>query len=166
MRIAKEIAVAMVYLHQNNPIILHRDLSTNNILVTRDYSPKITDFGFAKLKDPSSNSVDRAPVGTVEYWAPEMFTSDNPYTTKWDVFSYSIILWELSTRKIPFEGMENSSEIHTAVCQGVRPPTDGIPPALVELLNACWSQNPADRPSFLEVVEQLEGVCAEQAAAT
>jgi serine/threonine protein kinase len=92
-----EIANAMNFLHQNN--IIHRDLKLDNILITKEIKPKITDFGISRiLKDENSNSKTKN-VGTSFYIAPEVVLT-NYYTLKCDVFSFSIIMYQVLTGKL------------------------------------------------------------------
>lgn len=81
-----------------------------------------------------------------------MFESSS-YTEKCDVFSWGIILWEVLSRKKPFEEIGGSAfRILWAVHKGQRPPLlEGCPPTIEKLMTACWDQNPTLRPTMQEV---------------
>ena len=90
---AKEIAQGVHYLHSCTPPILHRDLKSLNIFLDEHYRIKIGDFGWTKTLDQYMTN----KIGTYQWMAPEVI-DNKPYTEKADVFSYSIILWEIASR--------------------------------------------------------------------
>ena len=92
-RIALEIARAVHYLHMFNPPILHRDLKSLNILLDDNLHVRIADFGWTKTLDKYMTN----KIGTYQWMAPEVIGEPN-YSEKADVFSYSIILWEIASR--------------------------------------------------------------------
>ena len=94
---ARQVLNAMLYLHKNR--ILHRDLKLQNILLKNNVI-KICDFGFAKEMSASTNFL-RSIKGTPLYIAPEILHK-KPYSHKVDVWSFGIILYELTTGRTPF----------------------------------------------------------------
>ena len=111
----------MQYAHQN--LIVHRDLKPGNILVTADGTPKLLDFGIAKLVDPESSRRDMtltiagARLMTPDYASPEQVRGD-PVTTATDVYSLGAILYELLTGERPHRLDTHSPEaIERAVCR-------------------------------------------------
>src|SRR4051812_10530660 len=91
----------MNYLHTYEPLIIHRDLKSHNLLVDKNFNLKVTDFGLAKFQvdhDPSTTF-----CGTLPWTAPEVFLGVG-YSEKADVYSYAIVLWELVTRTEPYLG--------------------------------------------------------------
>ncbi|KAH9293666.1 hypothetical protein KI387_041128, partial [Taxus chinensis] len=108
LKIAKEIAEGMVYLHHHCFVqVIHYDLKPSNVLLGDDMTPYITNFGIAKLL--FGNSMDsltstNAVKGTTGYIAPEYAMGRNIYV-KGDVYSYGILLFELLTGRRPTDDM-------------------------------------------------------------
>jgi len=96
--------------------------------------------------------------GSAAWMAPEVFEGNN-YTEKCDVFSFGIILWEMVTRRKPYEDMSgfNAFRIMWAVHNGTRPPLiAGIPKPIEDLMTSCWDKEPSKRPSFTRIVKILQ----------
>ena len=87
--IAKQIAIAMSYLHRQN--ILHCDLKSQNILIKEDWTPKICDFGLARFKQKFQKD-NKGKIGTPHWMAPEILRGEK-YEEASDVYSYGVILW-------------------------------------------------------------------------
>eukprot|EP01128_Nolandella_sp_AFSM9_P004843 TRINITY_DN2260_c0_g1_i2.p1 TRINITY_DN2260_c0_g1~~TRINITY_DN2260_c0_g1_i2.p1 ORF type:complete len:856 (-),score=171.17 TRINITY_DN2260_c0_g1_i2:1916-4483(-) len=153
-------ATAMNYLH--NCGLIHRDLKSLNILVSKVFEVKICDFGLSRVVD--KNTAMTSNIGTVAWIAPEVFAKKH-YTEKADVYSYGIILWELQTRQMPFGEVEMFS-VPLLVTRGQRPhlPED-CSPLWRSLIKKCWEQRPNRRPSFAEVIRKLRQYRLDTAAA-
>ena len=155
----------MVALHEKK--IEHRDLKAENCLIEVDrhgqYRAKIADFGLSKSKDLVTQSTSSNAPGTRTHQAPEILLPPEGATErsdedrqKSDVYSYGIVMYEVLLRKKPFQGLTNE-QIIAAVMAGRRPspiPSD-IPPKLVELMQKCWAQDTAMRPTFQTIVRTL-----------
>ncbi|CAM9942732.1 unnamed protein product [Sphacelaria rigidula] len=100
-----DVATGMQYLHCQNPVIIHRDLKSLNVLIDENWVTKVTDFGLSRFKATSVSEKMTGQAGTYHWMAPEVINSQH-YTEKADVFSYGIILWEIFTRAIPYGGMQ------------------------------------------------------------
>nr|KAF6405597.1 receptor interacting serine/threonine kinase 2 [Rousettus aegyptiacus] len=171
-RILHEIALGVNYLHNMNPPLLHHDLKTQNILLDNEFHVKIADFGLSKWRLMSlsqSRSSKSAPEGgTIIYMPPENYEpgQKSRASVKHDIYSYAIIMWEVLSRKQPFEEVTNPLQIMYSVSQGHRPETDeeslpfDIPhrAVMLSLIEAGWAQNPDERPSFLKCLIELEPV--------
>ena len=110
-RILHEIALGVNYLHNMNPPLLHHNLKTQNILLDNEFHVKIADFGLSKWRMMSlsqSRSYKSAPEGgTIIYMPPENYEpgQKSRASVKHDIYSYAVIMWEVLSRKQPFEGM-------------------------------------------------------------
>lgn len=98
--LSHDIALALAYLHSNG--IIHRDLSSNNVLLIAGKRAKVTDFGMAKLIEvnPRMTPLTQCP-GTLCYMAPEALRARPEYTAKLDVFSLGVLIIQIITRKFP-----------------------------------------------------------------
>jgi serine/threonine protein kinase len=131
-------ARGMEYMHSCNPVILHRDLKSDNLLVTSDWTVKVADFGLSRFR---SDKKTMSQVGTPMWMAPEVILGEK-YTEKADVYSFGVILWEIMTRKEPYEDKEAMQIVLEVVNKGLRPK---IPPhyfdcPLVPLMRDCWEE--------------------------
>ncbi|XP_073289879.1 serine/threonine-protein kinase STY13-like [Primulina huaijiensis] len=149
---ALDVARGMEYVHGLN--LIHRDLKSDNLLISADKSIKIADFGVARIEVQTEGMTPE--TGTYRWMAPEMI-QHRPYTQKVDVYSFGIVLWELITGMLPFQNMTAVQAAFAVVNKGVRPtiPNDCLP-ALNQIMTLCWDANPDVRPSFSQVVRMLE----------
>ncbi|XP_044953782.1 serine/threonine/tyrosine-protein kinase HT1-like [Hordeum vulgare subsp. vulgare] len=173
LRLALDVARGMEYLHAQG--VIHRDLKSHNLLLNDEMRVKVADFGTSCLESHSSRAGAGAGagtgagaggggsgegrgtnMGTYRWMAPEM-VRDKPCTRKVDVYSFGIVLWELTTCLVPFQGMTPVQAAYAACEKNARPPlSPTCPPALNNLIKMCWAANPARRPEFSYVVSVLE----------
>ncbi|VAI56754.1 unnamed protein product [Triticum turgidum subsp. durum] len=154
LRLALDVARGMEYLHAQG--VIHRDLKSHNLLLNDEMRVKVADFGTSCLEAHSSRAGKGTNMGTYRWMAPEM-VRDKPCTRKVDVYSFGIVLWELTTCLVPFQGMTPVQAAYAACEKNARPPlSPTCPPALNNLIKMCWAANPARRPEFSYVVSVLE----------
>ena len=102
----RQVCSAISYAHQN--LIVHRDIKPSNIIVTTDGTPKLLDFGIAKLLDnETENTATQARILTPEYASPEQLNG-LPITTSADVYSLGVVLYELLSGVRPFKSKSKS----------------------------------------------------------
>ena len=149
VRIGAEVAEAMEYLHSRSPPIVHRDLKSHNVLLHRDGSVRVCDFGLVDVREVTA--------GTPNYMAPELLQS-RPYSRPVDVYAFGVLLNEAFTRQVPWDGYK-PFDIKEMVSAGQRPPTAMTMPVAAErLLQKAWHQAAALRPTFAEIVRELRAV--------
>ena len=100
--IAHDVSQALSHLHRHE--VLHRDLSSNNVLLIGTCRAKVTDFGMAKLLGSDPHLTPTYCPGTNSYMSPEALTDPPEYSEKLDVFSCGVLLVQLVTRKFPNPG--------------------------------------------------------------
>jgi serine/threonine protein kinase/ABC-type phosphate transport system substrate-binding protein len=148
MKIAHSAALGLNYLHALQPVILHRDLKSSNIMLEETFNAKIIDFGFARIKQENATMTR---CGSPCWTAPEIIRGEK-YTEKADVYSFGIILWELLTRQQPYKG-RNFMGVGMEVLEGLRPAIpDDCPKPYARLLRKCWHRDYKKRPSMPDVV--------------
>lgn len=129
---------------------------------------KVADFGTARLCSklktshneaaysqlPPSRTLTRG-VGTLLWCAPEVLCGGQ-YNHLADVYSYGVVLWEILTRRIPWEHLKKTWDVSTAVEDGQRPAfPEGTPPHVSEFISRCWCHDIEQRPEFSEIVARL-----------
>ncbi|KAK9150734.1 hypothetical protein Syun_009043 [Stephania yunnanensis] len=163
VKLALDIARGMNYLHENKPeAIIHRDLEPSNILRDDSGHLKVADFGVSKLLNVAKRVKEDKPVLCTDvscrYIAPEVYRNEE-YDLKVDVFSFALILQEMIEGHPPFHAKEEDA-VPKAYAEKVRPPFRASAKlyshGLKELIEECWSENPAKRPTFKEVIRKLE----------
>jgi serine/threonine protein kinase len=164
-RMLFDVAKGMNYLH--NAGIVHRDLKSPNLLVQKDWTVRITDFGLAMrvrahrrahaLSEPEIEDV------STSWAAPEVLIDSNVATTEADVYSFGIIMWELLERAKPY-GDAAQAAIAVAVSVHHRRPVlspenqqtdDERLKKYIDLMRDCWSTEPEKRPTFAEVSTRI-----------
>lgn len=121
--------------------------------------PKVADFGLSKCNSYLTESMNKqsgkGPKGTPLYMAPEII-SDSTYSEASDVYAFSLIVYEIFHYERPFKNL-NFYQIQTKVCDSDRPViTDDVPIAYKQLIERCWDQDPKNRPTFNQIVNNLK----------
>ena len=147
----RHIAYGMAHMHSLE--LVHRDLKSSNILFTNSMEAQICDFGTAR---PMPNTTYASKTkGTFRWMAPEVANED-AISMMCDVFSFSMVVWELIEHNVPFHD-STDFKASKRIDSGERPPfLSAWPKYLADLIEAGWSHNPHDRPTFLDILNSLE----------
>ncbi|XP_018651526.1 serine/threonine kinase [Schistosoma mansoni] len=143
-----QLAIALQYMHERN--VLHRDLKTRNIFLTRSNIVKLGDLGIARVLE-SSNSMATTLIGTPYYMSPELF-ANKPYNHKSDIWALGCVLYEMSTLRHAFNA-KSFNALSYKILSGKIPdmPTQ-YSPELLELMRAMLHLKPEKRPSARRVL--------------
>lgn len=158
--IALELADALGRAHHLS--IIHRDLKPDNVLLAADGTPRLTDFGLARLRrDEVRVTRTGAVVGSPAYMSPEALHGDE-LDPRSDIWSFGVLLYEMLAGRRPFEGQQLTPVLVSILQDKVPPVTEfrpDTPPALVNLLQRMLEKNPERRPSSMrQVAAELEAI--------
>ncbi|XP_055985199.1 serine/threonine-protein kinase Nek4 [Sorex fumeus] len=145
-----QIAMALQYLHEKH--ILHRDLKTQNVFLTRTNIIKVGDLGIARVLE---NHCDMAStlIGTPYYMSPELF-SNKPYNYKSDVWALGCCVYEMATLKHAFNAKDMNSLVYRIIEGKLPPMPKDYSPELAELIRSMLSKRPEERPSVRSILRQ------------
>ena len=154
-----DVAKALCYLHGGKPVIIHRDLSANNVLLTYDMSAKVSDLGTAKRLSEKLNQHQTRCPGTLIYMPPEAYKRDSSYDETLDCFSYGILMLHIfsgewpEAKEIPGSGGQKS-EIDRRQKFVDKMGTDH---PLMGLVHGCLSAQD-QRPSAKKILEKISEI--------
>ncbi|NXJ00919.1 NEK4 kinase, partial [Psophia crepitans] len=145
-----QIAMALQYLHEKH--ILHRDLKTQNVFLTRTNIIKVGDLGIARVLE---NQYDMAStlIGTPYYMSPELF-SNKPYNYKSDIWALGCCVYEMATLKHAFNAKDMNSLVYRIIEGKLPPMPEDYSPQLVEIIRTMLSKKPEERPSVKSILRQ------------
>ncbi|CAL9694806.1 unnamed protein product [Knipowitschia caucasica] len=153
LSMCQDVCEGMEYLEKCS--FIHRDLAARNCLVNDRHVVKVSDFGMTRYvldNQYTSSSGSKFPVK----WSPPEVLHYSKYSSKSDVWSFGVVIWEIFTGgKTPFENRSNS-EVVDDISRGrrlYRP--NRASPLLYNIMYKCWNNKPQDRPSFSELVEEI-----------
>jgi len=150
-----QICNALEHAHKHG--IIHRDLKPENVLIDKDGTAKLMDFGLARSM-ASRYTIEGTIIGTVFYLAPE-FALGKDFDGRADLYALGVMIYELTTGELPFMGTDPLAVISQHLYAPVVPPSvknEKIPPLLEELILRLLQKDSVDRPSSAsEVLEWL-----------
>ncbi|XP_051529009.1 serine/threonine-protein kinase Nek4-like isoform X2 [Myxocyprinus asiaticus] len=145
-----QIAMALQYLHEKH--ILHRDLKTQNIFLTKTNIIKVGDLGIARVLE-NQNDMASTLIGTPYYMSPELF-SNKPYNYKSDVWALGCCVYEMSTLKHAFNAKDMNSLVYRIVEGKLPQMPSKYNPQLGELIRRMLCKKPEDRPDVKHILRQ------------
>ena len=148
---ARDVAEGMCYLESQN--FVHRDLAARNVLLDENCMAKVADFGHAREKNVSVTG--KLPI---KWTAPEAL-KDGQFSSKSDVWSFSIFLWEIySFGRVPYPRVP-LTDVLTRVVKGYRMDRpEACTDAMFSVMSSCWMLYPRERPTFKTLVQQLKTI--------
>jgi eukaryotic-like serine/threonine-protein kinase len=127
--------------------IIHRDIKSSNIMITKKRQAVIMDFGLAKLKERSKITQTATIMGTVAYMSPEQALGEE-VDLRTDIWSLGVMMYEMLTGKLPFEAHSDQLVLHSILQMNPPPVTSkrsGIPLEFEAVINKCLEKDPDDR---------------------
>ncbi|CAK9816010.1 Fibroblast growth factor receptor [Anthophora plagiata] len=137
--------------------ITHRDLAARNILLSSDFTIKISDFGLSRTGVYVIKETDeKVRCLPIRWMSPEALFN-RAFSSKSDVWSYGVVLWEISTLGgFPYPNVENDRLLSYIVHENGRlEQPDGVPSNIYELMCSCWATEPENRPNFTQLLTNL-----------
>ena len=153
--VSAQVALGMAYLEKNN--FIHRDLAARNVLVADKNIVKIGDFGLSRFLTDQNEIKDHSDIKFPIRWTAPEAALEKKFSTKSDVWSFGILLYEIITYgRLPYPGMSHQ-EVLSSIKTGYRmPQPDGCPNDLYQHMLRCWKANPEERPTFESLRFDLE----------
>lgn len=158
LHIAKKIAAALEMAHKNN--LVHCDIKPHNILVTANGAVKVADFGIARAVSSSTLTYNDTVVGSVHYFSPEQ-AKGTAITPKSDVYSLGVVLYEMLTGQLPFDG---STPVGIALkhlqedALSLRSIDESIPGKIDAIVMRAMDKNRDNRPDSTAMFKMIEAV--------
>lgn len=157
LHLTTQVLKALQHAHECG--IVHRDIKPQNIMLLQDGSIKVTDFGIARFSDKATRTMTEQAIGSVHYIAPEQARGDVT-DGKTDIYSVGVMLYEMLTGKLPFDG---ESAVSVALMQLQSTPkrprevNPGIPIGLEQITMKAMQKQPSDRySSAAEMLSDIE----------
>ena len=157
--ISKQVASALKVAHKNK--IIHRDVKPHNIMITSDGVVKLADFGIARAVNDATLSTGNKIIGSVHYFSPEQ-ARGNYVDERSDIYSLGIVMYEMLTGQVPFDGDNPVSVALKHINEEIAPPSQlvpGIPPALERAVMKATNKYQTNRYSSAEeMIEELDNI--------
>lgn len=147
LRILPPLADALDYAHRRG--VLHRDIKPSNIILDKDGTPYLTDFGLARLAQLGESTLSSdVLLGTPHYISPEQAQGQRDLDHRTDLYSFGIVIYELLVGRVPFSADTPFAVIHDHIYRPVPLPSSinpDIPPAVEKVLLKALAKAPGDR---------------------
>jgi TolB-like protein/Tfp pilus assembly protein PilF len=156
---AVQIAEALNTAHLSG--IVHRDIKSENIMVTDTGVLKVMDFGLAKLSGSNQITKESSTLGTFAYMSPEQFKGED-IDSRTDIWSFGVVLYEMLTKELPFQGEYESAIMYSVINENPKPIKSleyKLPTKLENIIYRSIEKNPSDRYQGInEIVEELKTI--------
>ncbi|KAI9986592.1 hypothetical protein PInf_025623 [Phytophthora infestans] len=150
----KDAAAGLLNIHEGG--FIHRDLAARNCLVDQGNRVRICDFGLCRRVRAETGMLLKDAVGPVKYMAPESLQPPHAFSYDSDVYMFGVLMWETYTSSPPFAAL-TPVEAMMNVLRGERLPVPKeLPESLQTLMQNCFHDSPAERPSMQEVLTALD----------
>ncbi len=157
-----QIAEALSHAHRHQ--IIHRDVKTDNIMLTEDGKVKLTDFGLAKILGPAHLTKTGSTLGTAAYMSPEQVRGEE-IDHRSDIFSLGVVLYELATSHLPFRGEFETALSYSILNEnpsGVTSVRKSVPQSLERIISRCLEKEKGKRYQNTDhIVAELKNVQVE-----
>ncbi|CAB5344633.1 unnamed protein product [Rhizophagus irregularis] len=145
----------------NEYLLIMQDLHSKNIVI-HESNAKITDFGISKNQN-NQTSAYIGNFGVVAYMGPEHLKnpeSSSPYTKSSDIYSFGVLMWEISSGHPPFEHFDDKWALAYSIVNNNNREklVPNTPEKYEKLYTKCWSQEPRLRPTINEILDEFEGM--------
>jgi len=152
-----EISEALSHAHTSG--VIHRDIKPSNILLTEEGSPKITDFGLAKVGGGIQLTREQSTLGTAPYMSPEQIRGDD-VDQRSDIWSWGVVFYEALCGQLPFDAASPATLVRALLHEEPLPPSQlapGVPVALDRVALRALAKDPNDRyRDMQELIDDLE----------
>ncbi|XP_065911430.1 uncharacterized protein [Dysidea avara] len=163
MSIMQDITLGIQYLHSHE--IIHRDLSSNNVILTKNLVAKLADFGVAKMIDPQTARTHTQVPGTMIFMPPEALSVNPRYGKPVDVFSFGCVMVHMISHQwpIPDDQVTKTLRALTEIERRKKYLREmKVPSSVMTLLGSCLKNAPEQRPAIGEVLDTLRNICVQQ----
>ncbi|XP_060829853.1 vascular endothelial growth factor receptor 3-like isoform X1 [Bombus pascuorum] len=155
LKFATEIAMGMEHLEAKG--ITHRDLAARNILLSADFTAKISDFGLSRNSAYVIKDIKKKTRHLPIRWMSPEALHNLAFSSKSDVWSYGVVLWEISTLgAFPYANVQDDRLFRYIVHENGRlEQPDNVPSNIYKLMHSCWSTECENRPNFTQLLSEL-----------
>eukprot|EP00928_Gymnodinium_smaydae_P060959 TRINITY_DN4495_c0_g1_i1.p1 TRINITY_DN4495_c0_g1~~TRINITY_DN4495_c0_g1_i1.p1 ORF type:complete len:812 (-),score=98.50 TRINITY_DN4495_c0_g1_i1:114-2396(-) len=164
-KIACQVTLALCYMHSSDPVVIHRDLKTQNLVLDWDFNVKLCDFGKTLSLDennPFIMSMDNG--GSPRYMAPECFYPGAIATEKVDIWSLACCIIEIFGGPLPYEDIPQMTQVRDLIVHHQQPPLvpPWFTPEVIPILTRSFHFSAPSRPHIGEVQLALKGVSVQE----
>lgn len=161
LAIAKQVAIGLSDIHRQG--IVHRDIKSQNIMITPDNEAKIIDFGIAKGQGQQTLTASSHFAGTLYYAPPEQILESHAVDHRADIYALGVVLYEMLSASLPVKAREFGT-VASRIISGKLDPITGVSEPVEELVTSMLALKPQDRPASAdEVVRRIDKIFNRQA---